>query len=85
MVATVTEGFKMAVKRKRKLSDALKGFGQGGLMGYSITQNTPTSTTDTTVLEGAMPSAGGEMDTDELLKLLRGGSNKFDLSKLLKL
>ncbi len=76
----------MAVRRKRKISDFLKGFGGGGLMGYrAMQQNPQTGSTDTTVLEGAMPSTGGEMDTEELLKLIRGGSKKFDLSKLLKL
>lgn len=76
----------MAVRRKNKFGDVLKAMGSGGLMGYSMKQRNPqTGSTDTTVLEGAMPSTGGEMDTEELLKLIRGGSKKFDLSKLLKL
>jgi hypothetical protein len=90
MAAIVTEGFKMAVRRKRKISDFLKGFGSGGLMGYRATQRNPqTGSTDSTVPGGSLPTTGGQVDgevfPDELLRLLKKNSPNIDLSKLLKL
>ena len=87
----------MAVRRKRKISDFLKEFGSGGLMGYRATQRNPqTGSTDSTVPGGSLPTTGGSLPTtggqvdgevfpDELLRLLKKNSPNIDLSKLLKL